>query len=89
MSFRDCSYRCGYTCHAFGDGGPQSTISDVTMIYVGYPYGRVRSVGKRHQTSVYTVELHAGKTTSKSQATAENDSRPRDSKRWAPVAVDA
>ncbi len=30
------------------------------MIYVGYPYGWVRCVGKRHQTSVYTVELYAG-----------------------------
>jgi hypothetical protein len=60
MSLRDCSYRCGCVCHAFENRGPQSTISDITMIYVGYPYGRVRSVGTRHQTSVYTVELHAG-----------------------------
>jgi hypothetical protein len=60
MSLRDCGYRCGCICHAFENRGPQSTISDVTMIYVGYPYGWVRCVGKRHQTSVYTVELHAG-----------------------------
>ena len=60
MSLRDCRYRCGCICHAFGDGGPQSTISDVTMICVGYAYGRVRCVDRRHQTSVYTVELYAG-----------------------------
>ena len=60
MSLRDCRYRCGCIRHDFVDGGPQSTISDATMIYVGYPYGRVRCVGKRHQMSVYTVELYAG-----------------------------
>jgi hypothetical protein len=81
MSLRDCSYRYGCVCHAFENRGPQSTIFDVTMICVGCPYGRVRCVDRRHQTSVYTVELSLGKTTSKSQATARNDSRPRDSGR--------
>ena len=60
MSLRDCGYRCGCICHAFGDGGSQSTISDVTMILSEMPIWTGALCRQTASDVGLYLELHAG-----------------------------